>query len=206
MKTKPPSEEFMQKKEDITAEAFANALNDKALSYANVINDIDTVAQAIRENKGCIIGITGKNNGTWTSLFPIPPKNVDNTCWRHWVYCGKAKKVNGKKYIGFCNSWGKDVGLNGWQWISEEYFKIEFIFSVWTLVYNFPKFKFTKTLRFGMRDNDVKELQKRLNMPSLLQTGFFGIITMKYVQSYQKSHQLVPDGIVGKLTIGKLNA
>lgn len=197
----PPSEAFMQRKEDITEEAFKVALLDKALSYAQVNISIDEIAQAIRDNKGCVIGITGKDNGTWRSVFPTPPDNFTNN-WRHWVYCGKAKLVDGKKYIGFLNSWGENVGNQGWQWISEEYIKPKWIFDTYTLVYNFPKFIFTKTLMFGVVSNEVKELQKRLGV---IQTGFFGTLTLKAVKYYQSSHQLVPDGIVGPLTRLQLN-
>ena len=128
----PPCEAFMERKEDITEEAMEHAMIDQALSFANVSINIDTIAQAIRENKGCIIGITGKNNGTWTSKFPIRPDVLNNETWNHWVFCGKAKLINGKKYIGFLNSWGKDVGEYGWQWISAEYLTSPFVWSAWT--------------------------------------------------------------------------
>lgn len=195
----PPTEFFMEQVGDITPQAFSNALTDKALSYANVSNNIDEIALAIRENKGCIIGIYGKNNGTWQSKFPLPPTSLPQA-WAHWLYCGKALMINGKKYIGFINSWGESVGDKGWQYISEDYMK--YIWSCWTMVYNFPLFKFTKTLKFGMTNNDVKQLQKRLGV---IQTGFFGILTRRAVINYQISHGLKGDGICGILTRQKLN-
>ena len=198
----PATEQFMERKEDITPKAFVQAKTDTALSYANVAINIDTIAQAVRENKGCVIGITGSNNSTWRSAFPIPPYKVDNTCWNHWIYVGCAKIFNGKKYLGFCNSWGQDVGQGGWQWISEDYVKSPFIWSCWTLVYNFPKFKFTRTLKLGMRGEDVKELQKRLGV---IQTGVFWVLTKRAVELYQSKHHLTVDGIVGINTIFSLN-
>lgn len=203
----PPEEEFMQRKSDITKEAFIDALLDKGLSYANVYSNVDSIAQAIANNKGCIIGITGKNNGTWTTKFPLPPTIVDNSCWNHWVYVGKAKMIDGKKYIGFINSWGERVGENGWQWITEDYIKSNLVWSVWTMVYNFPKpvnlYKFTITMRQGSRGSEVKELQKRVNALPL--DGVFGPITKKAVQDWQIKHNLVGDGIVGPLTRAELN-
>ena len=199
--SQPPSEKFMQRKEDITSQAFSQALTDKALSYANVGSDINLIAQAVRENKGCVIGLTGKNNGTWSSAFPLPPSKVDNTCWNHWLYVGKAKVINGKKYLGVCNSWG-NIGQKGWQWIPEEYVKYPFVWSCWTLVYNFPKFIFTKTLKMWSWNNDVKELQKRLGC---WQDGIFGPITRRAVKLYQSKHHLTVDGIVGKNTNAVLN-
>jgi len=197
----PPSEEFMTKKEDIPPAAFTDALKDRGLSYANVVNSIEDIAIAIRENKGCIIGIAGKNNGTWRTKFPKPGISLVDS-WNHWIYAGKAVTIGGKKYIGFINSWGEDVGDNGWQYVGEDYIKKDWVWSVWTMVYNFPLFKFTKLLKFGMINSEVKELQKRLGV---IQTGFFGSLTKKAVTNYQLSHKLKGDGVVGPITRAILN-
>jgi len=53
------------------------------------------------------------------------------------------------------------------------------------------------TLKKGSRGNDVKELQRYLN---LIQDGIFGVITEEAVIAYQKRHRLVADGIVGPKT------
>jgi len=106
------------------------------------------------------------------------------------------------KLIEFINSWGKDVGEKGHQWIGEEYLQPKYIFETWTLDYDFQKFQFTKTLKFGMKNNDVKELQKRLGV---IQTGFFGTLTLKAVKEYQEKKGLVVDGIVGPATRSLLN-
>ncbi len=198
------TESFMINKSDITVEAFADATTNEEKSYLAVNTDIDTVAQAMRDNNGVVIGITGKNNGTWLSKFPLPPDKLDNNCWNHWVYCGKAKIINGKKYIGFLNSWGKEVGENGWQWISEDYFnKTGAIWSCWTMIYNDKvSYKFTKTLRYGSRGFDVKMLQTKLGVIS---DGIFGRKTQAAVILFQTTHLLVPDGIVGPKTNAKLN-
>ena len=66
------------------------------------------------------------------------------------------------------------------------------------------KFIFTKTLRFGMWNNDVKELQKVLG--GLVLDGAFGKKTLAGVKEFQASRGLVADGIVGVLTRAKLNA
>lgn len=199
----PPSEAFMTYKEDITSEAYEKAILDKGLSYAYAKINIDEIAQAIANNKGCIIGISGQNNGTWRTKFPQKPAIIDNTSWSHWVYCGKAKMIDGKKYIGFINSWGEDVGDEGWQWISEDYINMKYaIWCATTLVYDFQKFKFTKTLKFGSTGNEVKELQKALGV---IQTGNFLWLTFNAVKSFQKLHGLLPDGIVGEKTRSILN-
>lgn len=197
----PPSETFMERPQDITLEAFKDAFLDRALSYAIVDININTIAQAIRDNKGCIIGISGKNNGTWSTKFPVPPPDTTDV-WRHWMYCGKAKTINGKRMIGALNSWGETTGEQGWQWFDENYIKEPFVWSCWTMVYFFPLFKFTKNMRFGSVGNEVEQLQKRLG---LYQDGIFGWRTRGAVKAYQLSHGLVPDGIVGPLTRTVLN-
>lgn len=58
-----------------------------------------------------------------------------------------------------------------------------------------------QTLRKGSRGNDVKVLQRALN---LYEDGIFGDLTLERVKEYQKSVGLYPDGIVGDKTWEKL--
>lgn len=214
----PLTEESVTNLSDITPEAFKNALKDRALSYAYIPLDVDTIAQAIRDNNGCIFGITGQNNGTWRSAFPKIPTKLDHTTWNHWVYVGKCKIIKGKKYFGFINSWG-DVGDNGWQWISEDYINFTYqgrsaIFGTWTLVAkkDDPEIivkPITKLLKFRMNDPQVKILQKILKdkgfFPgSVSCTEYFGNITLISVKKFQKHVKLSEDGIVGPKTLEKL--
>jgi hypothetical protein len=211
----PPSESFMTRKEDITPKAIENAKKNKERSYAFVNSDIDEIAQAVEQNGGCIIGISGENNGTWLTPFPKPPLNE---AWRHWVYVGKAKIINGKKMLGFINSWGENCGEQGWQWVGEDYFQALRGLAIWlgiTMVYDAtetlkPHYKFTKLLRFGMTDLDVKKLQEVLKyeglFPSIPTTNYFGKITRDSVKKFQQKHSLQSDGIVGKYTREELNA
>ncbi len=210
---KAPSEAFMQRKTDITDTARLHAKLDKALSYANVLNrEVEDIATAIRDNHGCIFGINGSQNGTWRSAFPLPPATFNNT-WAHWVYVGKCKLINGKRYFGLINSWGISTGDKGWQWISEDYVKTfilgyPVVWSIWTMVeaddvVTPPPFKFTKTLKYGMRNGDVRMLQMKLG--GLITDGYFGVKTLAAVKAFQTAHGLVADGIVGVKTIEKLN-
>lgn len=215
-----PSEAFMQRPQDITPEAKADATNDKALSYAMVNASIDDVAQAIRDNKGCIVLIHGQNNGTWTTAFPLAPDPANgNQLWSHWLYCGKAKMIDGKKYIGAKNSWG-DVGENGWQWLSEDHFKGAIQYG-WTIapVPDAPVgFTFKKDLSFSMTDPDILHLQVYLNnhgFPVALsgagssgqETNHFGYMTKKAVIKLQTANNINPTlGFVGPLTRAYLNS
>lgn len=97
-----------------------------SVEYVN--EDIDSIAKAIRDNYGCVLGLYGENNGTWLTEYPKPGRIV----WGHGEYAGKAKYINGKKYIGMPNSWGTGVGRGGWQWFGEEWFNPWYIGSAHT--------------------------------------------------------------------------
>lgn len=198
------SEAFITNVGDITALAYADALTNEEKTYWSVNTDIESIAQAVRDNNGVVIGIYGQNNGTWLTKFPLPPTDYTQA-WAHWVYVGKALMINGKKYLGFLNSWGVSVGEQGWQYISEDYFP-KGIWSCWAMVYNtqaVQKFVFTKILRLGSTGLDTKMLQTKLGITA---DGIFGKITMKTVMDFQHNHGLVADGIVGKLTNQMLNS
>jgi len=89
----------------------------KGGSIEHVAYDIDSVAKAIRDNYGCVIGVYGENNGTWLTKFP----QVGVIQWGHAVYAMGYIYINGKKYIIVLNSWG-NVGEGGYQFLGEEWF------------------------------------------------------------------------------------
>jgi len=88
------------------------------------------IRKAIRDNYGVVMGFDGENNGTWHSTHPQTPSK---RAWSHCIYGGKAKLIDGKKYVGFLNSWGEDVGEDGWQWFGEEWFKDGWTSNIWTM-------------------------------------------------------------------------
>ena len=65
-----------------------------------------------------------------------------------------------------------------------------------------------KTLKFGSKGNDVKELQKALNgtkfRPRLKVDGKFGEKTQAAVRTWQKHSQIKPDGVADPKTLGSL--
>lgn len=60
------------------------------------------------------------------------------------------------------------------------------------------------TLRHGMRDPAVTELQRLLRLPAKWHTGYFGDVTLTHVKVFQRANGLVDDGIVGAATWAKL--
>lgn len=179
----PPSEEFMTRG-DITDEARQDAKKSRTKSYSNVASDIDLFAQAIRDNGGLVLGLYGENNGTWESAFPKPPVGANK--WGHWLYAGKAKVINGRKFIGIKNSWNDSVGDKGWQWIGEEYFTTNNVWYAWTMEFREEgQYIFNRDMKFGDRSEDVRQLQTRIGLPLELQTGYYGPKTKDAVLQYQ---------------------
>lgn len=193
----PPSELFMEKSQDITDLVRMDARLTKASAYAQVGTDINSVAAAMENNSGVILGLEGANNGTWLSAFPKPPSTVT---WRHWIYAGKAREIGGIKYIGVLNSWGDYVGEEGWQLLSEDYFKHN-IFSAWThiLAPSLPQtfnHLFLKDIQFGDSNGEVTALQTALQLdgefPKEVPTsGYFGDITRKALLAFQFKYKII---------------
>lgn len=71
------------------------------------------------------------------------------------------------------------------------------------------KFVFSQKLSFGLRNNEVTELHKKLIADGYLKiaspTGYFGSQTLKAVKDFQTANSLVSDGIVGPKTREALN-
>ncbi len=71
------------------------------------------------------------------------------------------------------------------------------------------KFIFTQKLNFGLKNNEVVELHKKLIAEGFLKiaspTGYFGSQTLKAVKDFQLVNNLTADGIVGPKTREALN-
>lgn len=195
----PPTEAFMTRGQDITAADRVDAMLDHGLSYAQTGTNIDSIAQAIRDNNGVVIGIDGSNNGTWGSAFPEPP---NPTMWKHWVYGGKAKLINGVKHIGILNSWGSDIGEKGWQWLGENYFTSGHVWSGWTHILNTSvptsfHHQFVSDLSFGESGVDIVALQTALQIDgefpkTVPTTGLYGDITRRAVLAFGIKYMVAP--------------
>lgn len=137
----PPSERFMESRLDASDITRIDASSSKGTAYASVAIDIDSFAQAIRDNHGLIATINGQNgnNPSWLSKTPSSPvANNQSPIWGHEIYYGKAKYIGSLRCVGIPNSWGindtegniiGDPDEPGWQWVTEKYFKNGYIHS-----------------------------------------------------------------------------
>lgn len=214
-----PTEAFITHGQDITDAIRTDALKDMSLVYAQVEPaNMNEIARALRDSNGIILGIDGQDNGTWLSAFPKPPTR---TVWRHWVYAGKAKMIDGVKHIGIANSWGVFVGDAGWQWLSEDYFLSGHVWSGWTHVLKtnilIPSFSynFVLNLSFGQTGVDIQKLQTALQIDgefpvNITPTLYYGDVTRRAVLAFRAKYKISsandPLGkSVGPLTRAKLN-
>lgn len=217
---RPVNESFMARKRDIGQPAIADAEGKRVKERAYVKRDLDSLAKAVRDSGGAIVGIRGTNNGTWNSKFPKPPKKGAST-WNHWMYAGKAITINNKKYVGLKQSWG-DVGERGWQWVGEEHMPHLWTAFTYVDLDMDPSFshRFYVQMQLGDSGPEVAALQEALKLsgefPSTQScTGYFGLVTLESVKRFQERHRaeiLDPiglkkaTGVVASRTLAKLNS
>ncbi len=201
LSSQPATEENLTASIDITTAIRADATKDMSRAYSQTGGyDIDTIAKALRDNYGVILGIDGQNGHDWLSAFPTPPSSANiNEIWRHWVLGCKAKLIDGKKYIGIINSWGSNIGELGIQWLSEKYFTSGHVWSGWTHIFNPPITKpskptvapFLVDMAYGQTSNEIIRLQLYLSGLGYFHatpTGYYGDLTRDAVFSFQKDY------------------
>lgn len=115
----------------------------KTSEYYRVTDfSMDGFAKAIRDGYGMVSGLTGTNNGTWTSEEPQPPtmETTQNKLWGHALYFTGFGIDEKGKYIEFINSWG-NIGNNGKQKLRENWFTEEgnWTFTPWIIIINNTK-------------------------------------------------------------------
>jgi len=99
----------------------------------------------------------------------------------------------------------KIAGQKGLRFISEDYLsRMTFCAYINDLPNDHQNqivYQFTRTLKIGMKGEDVKELQKLLKIPA---DGIFGRQTETAVKDFQRKYNLAVDGIAGPKTIALL--
>lgn len=111
----PPTENFMERRNDASAVTVSDAYNSRGTAYAKVSNNIDSMAQAIRDNHGLIFVVEGKNGQvpSWRSETPQAPNTESE--WAHCLYAGKAISITPTEYQGW-----KD-GIINYQDLKQKY-------------------------------------------------------------------------------------
>lgn len=164
-KGKPPREAFMRIVPELTNEALSDNEEQKALSYMQIPTDIDMFAQALQDNAGMVLVLNGQDNGTWRSAFPLPPTEKE---WGHFLFVCGALLIDGKKHLKVINSWGTDTGDNGYQYLSEDWFKDRHlgVREGWTMQWNYEPTRRKKALKemIKLAKEAVRLLQLLVNV------------------------------------------
>lgn len=133
----PETPENMRIKSDKPDSA---GMDDQELNYYVITgNNIDLVAQGIRDHKGVIFGVTGDNVGWSNPDYPIPPKPGAQT-WGHALYGFGYGLKDGKKYILAKSSWCNTQ--HHVHYITQDYFEAGMTFNAWVVI---PKIQETMT-------------------------------------------------------------
>ncbi len=193
-------ESFMNEKTK-TSEQIENAQNYKAKAYFSIPINIDKIAEVLESGYGVLMGFRFDHN-EWTDV----PKRVEGTkmACHHGVAIVDYVMYKGEKALIMEDSWGPGHGKGGRRIITESFLmeKGRCSFAGYVTSLDEVKYIFKDTLRMGSRGLAVKMLQKKLNISA---DGIFGLKTKTAVKHFQGLNNLVPDGIVGKLTNEKLN-
>ena len=128
----PPSEAFMRIRDD-SSQATEEALIRKAGAYANISQNIEEMAYAIKSQNGIVFGVIGTNEGWTSGDIPQPPK-PGQLVWYHFLVGIGYIRIGSKKYIIILNSWGKEWGNQGIAFISEDYILGGWTFNAMTLL------------------------------------------------------------------------
>jgi hypothetical protein len=218
----PPSEAFMERVGDITAQARLSATMDQmSLAYSFPRLDLESVAQAIFAGNGGLLLLHGTNNGTWLSTVPKPPTAGEDV-WTHYMAGLVPGIYQGQKGIWAKQSWGPSAGMNGWQFLNADYFASGAILDCMVYVFNPrpnqpPQHTFNTNLHIGETGPDVTALQQLLAYDgefNLAPTSYYGQITAQAVLKFQIKYQLATPAtlaelggdVVGPATRAKLNS
>lgn len=132
----PLSESMFVEKSWVTDITTQDALTRAGYTPYDIGENIDTIAETVRDYGAVIWEIAGQNNGTWLSAFPKPPVKGGADIWYHFMCVIGAKMVNGQKSLIVLNSWGESVGDHGVQYFTQEYFDKKGIIDAFTFIYD----------------------------------------------------------------------
>lgn len=144
-----------------------------------------------------------KNEGYWNTdykkakagdlvIYNWKPKET------HYSHVGIVNEVSGNNIISIEGNTTSGIKKNC---VAKKERNKKYVAGIVLLPY-VEQYNLTRKLKKGCKGNDVKELQKTLG--GLTVDGVFGNKTKAKVTSYQKSHKLKVDGVVGIQTAHSL--
>lgn len=154
------------------------------------------IKQAIYRNKA-VIALIDIGDGFWLPDWKhVLPLKLGNFVGHHFIvlYGYDATK------IWFRNSWGTEWGINGDGYFDASY--VSHVLEIGTAIVLPNQFIFTMDVQYGDSNNDVTQLQRRLEV---IDTGWFGPLTKAAVKQYQSANNIPNTGYVGSLTRARLN-
>jgi hypothetical protein len=190
------------------------------------IKDIETVASVIQQTgKGVMLWFYFRHD-EWDKDPSVKYNDLvlgAPTTARHSVTGVDFTLYNTQKAIVIDDSWGPKAGNGaGQRVIDEAFFNARNWYARYPMNFQFAEgaepnkpiytfandMKFSATVTYG--NPDIIALQNCLKYLGLFpvnteSTGYFGALTKKAVQDFQKKYGLNPDGVVGKITRSKLN-
>lgn len=132
----PLSEAMFIEKSWMTDATDKEAIRHAGYTPYDIGENMEVIAQTIRDYGGAIWMIAGQDNGTWLSAYPKPPQKGGGEIWHHFMILVGAKAVDGVKTIFAINSWGTDVGLGGEQRFQQDYFDAKGITDAFTFIHD----------------------------------------------------------------------
>lgn len=160
----PPSDAFMQRREDITADAYENAFTYIAKSYVTWDNTkLEKYKRAIIEGSGCVVASWG-NNYCWgigmTNGMVLLPAYRSQMVWQHGIYL--IGYNDEKKEFKFINSWGLDWGFSGYGYLPYEYVTQGYVSNPMTMIDMSNQVYSIKKQLVGLMLNVIELLKEKI--------------------------------------------
>lgn len=189
--------------------------------------DIETVASIIQTTgKGVMVWFYFTRE-EWKTVPEVKVRGLNKSkALRHSVTATDFTLYKGKKALIIDDSWGYGYGKGGRRIITEDFFKERNYYAGYLMNFDFkegepvnkPHYNFTKTMKFGENNGDIKVMQDIFKYEGLFpqnveSTGYYGGITAKSVFEFQKKHRVaslselesLKGMVAGPKTIAKLN-
>ena len=157
----PPTEDFMIRKQDITAQAYDESTMYEAKDYYTWGSPtLDMYKQAIVNNNGCII-ISWGNNQCWQNAEIDLPAYRQQMVWQHGILL--IGYDDSKKCFKFINSWGTEWGDNGYGYLPYEYVTQGYVTNPFTMIDQSNQIYTLKKKIISLALNAIELLKQKIN-------------------------------------------